>query len=334
MSRTAISLLAAGVLLFVGVLVSQGLAAVLATLALAGWGLTGVALFHLLPLGLDAAAIRVLLAGGARRARMWDALLARWIGESVNSLMPAGQIGGPLLMIRQLSQRGTPAADAAAAITVSTTFQIFAQVVFALTGVAALWWRARHAALGSAAALPALVASGVLALLIAAFYLLQRRGLLGRTMRLALRFAGERDWSRMLDRADAIDMSVKSMHGRRAQVAASFALSLLGWIAGTGEVWLILRLLGSGVGWGDALMLESLGQAIRGAAFAIPGSLGVQEGGYLLLAPLAGLSPDVALALSLAKRARELLLAVPGLVCLHLSGRALRRRAACAPARE
>ena len=40
--------------------------------------------------------------------------------------------------------------------------------------------------------------------------------------------------------------------------------------------------------WGDALLLESLGQAIRGAGFAIPGSLGVQEGGYLLLAPLVG----------------------------------------------
>src|SRR5256885_13205823 len=62
-------------------------------------------------------------AGGARRAPMVDALLARWVGESVSSLMPAGQIGGPLLMIRQLSQRGTPAPDAAAAITVSTTFQ-------------------------------------------------------------------------------------------------------------------------------------------------------------------------------------------------------------------
>jgi hypothetical protein len=54
------------------------------------------------------------------------------------------------------------------------------------------------------------------------------------------------------------------------------------------------------VGWHDALLLESVGQAIRGAAFAIPGSLGAQEGGYLLLAPLVGLPPDAALALSLA----------------------------------
>ena len=69
------------------------------------------------------------------------------------------------------------------------------------------------------------------------------------------------------------------------------------------------------------MLLESLGQAIRGAAFAIPGSLGVQEGGYLLLAPLVGLPPDAALALSLAKRAREILLGLPGLLYLHFSER-------------
>jgi uncharacterized membrane protein YbhN (UPF0104 family) len=81
------------------------------------------------------------------------------------------------------------------------------------------------------------------------------------------------------------------------------------------------------------MLLESLGQAIRGAAFAIPGALGVQEGGYLLLAPLAGLSPETALALSLAKRARELLLGVPGLLYLHLAERDWRRRrVACAGA--
>jgi uncharacterized membrane protein YbhN (UPF0104 family) len=107
-------------------------------------------------------------------------------------------------------------------------------------------------------------------------------------------------------------------------VLASFALSLIGWLVGTVEVYWILQLLRSSVSWADALILESLGQAIRGAAFAIPGSLGVQEGGYLLLAPFAGLPPDVALALSLAKRAREVLLGLPGLLYLHLSERGWR----------
>jgi hypothetical protein len=52
----------------------------------------------------------------------------------------------------------------------------------------------------------------------------------------------------------------------------------------------------------------------------------VQEAGYLLLAPLAGLQPDTALALSLAKRAREILLGVPGLLHLHASEHLWSRR--------
>src|SRR5258708_11871845 len=106
MTRAATWTLSLGVLQFIAVLVSQGLPAVVATLALAGWGLLLVALFHLVPLVLDAAAIRVLFDGGAARDSMRDAMLARWAGESANSLMPAGQIGGPGLNAPQLAPRG------------------------------------------------------------------------------------------------------------------------------------------------------------------------------------------------------------------------------------
>jgi putative membrane protein len=334
MTRAAMWLLWAGVLLFVGVLASQGLTAVFATLALAGWGLLLVALFHLLPLVLDAAAIRVLFDATAARVSLRDALLARWAGESANSLMPAGQIGGPLLVVRHLAQRGIPMQDAAAAITVSTTFQILAQIVFALIGVALLGAQASQIS-QHAVRTPLLIASGVLALLLALFYLMHRRGLFSRLTRTIARFSSKRDWSRLMSRAEAIDLALQNTYGRRRRVGASFLLSLVGWLVGTGEIYLILQLLGSAVSWGNALLLESLGQAIRGAAFAIPGSLGVQEGGYLLLAPLAGLPPDAALALSLAKRAREILLGVPGLLYLHLSERVWRRRGlACAAASE
>src|ERR1700691_391523 len=74
MTRTAASALSLGVLLFIGLLAWQGLPAVIDSLALAGWGLLLVALFHLLPLALDAAAIRVLfVAGGTAQGSMRDA---------------------------------------------------------------------------------------------------------------------------------------------------------------------------------------------------------------------------------------------------------------------
>jgi putative membrane protein len=320
MTRAATWTLSLGLLLFIGVLVSQGLAAVVATLALAGWGLLLVALFHLVPLVLDAAAIRVLFDGGAARDSMRDAVLARWAGESANSLMPAGQIGGPVLMARHLAQRGLALQDAAAAITVSTTLQTFAQIAFALLGVALLGLQASHIS-QLALRTASLIASALLAVQVGGFYWMQRRGFFSKVMRAATRFAGKRDWSQWMIQAEAIDIAVQLTYARSGPVAASFLLSLIGWLVGTGEVYLILQLIHHPVGWIDALLLESLGQAIRGAAFAIPGALGVQEGGYLLLAPLAGLPPDAALALSLAKRTRELLLGIPGLLYLHLSSR-------------
>jgi len=320
-------LLSVGVALFVGLLAWHGLGSVTATLLAAGWGLVLVAAFHLVPLAIDASAIAVLLRHGREGVRLRDTLLARWTGESVNSLLPAGQIGGPVVMVRQLSQRGMRMRDAAAAVTVSTTLQAGAQIVFAVLGMLLFSAYATHGPLRELRT-ATMIAIVVLGALVALFYVAQRRGLFGRVLRVVSKVFGKRDWSSLTDSADSVDAAVHALYRERRRAAASFALSLAGWIVGTAEVWLALRFLGHPVDWIDALLLESVGQAIRGAAFAIPGSLGVQEGGYLLLAPLVGLPPEAALALSLAKRARELLLALPGLLYLHLSERNWQRRRA------
>jgi len=325
MTRSARWLLSAGALLFIGVHASEGLSAVLSTLALAGWGLLLIAAFHLLPLILDAVAIRVLFAHSGTPTSLRDTVLTRWVGESVNSLMPAGQLGGPLLMARHLAQRGMSMDAAAAAITVSTTLQTIAQILFALTGIALLGAHSQ----GTLRTV-ALVVSAALALQVGGFYFLQQRGFFGKLTRAVTRFS-KRDWSRWVSKAEAMDQAIQLTYRRPGPVAASFLLSLIGWFVGTGEVYLIARMLAHPLSWGDALLLESLGQAIRGAAFAIPGALGVQEGGYLLLAPLVGLPPDVALAVSLAKRARELLLGVPGLLYLHFWERGAIAAAGAAP---
>jgi len=318
MNAAAKWLLTAGVLLFVAVLASQGLPVVLAMLSRAGWGLLLVALFHLLPLCIDAVAIAVLFDEGLTRGTLRSSLLTRWAGESANSLMPGGQLGGPVLMARHLAQRGMPMQEAAGVITVSTTLQTFAQILFALVGAALLGAQASHVS-EHALRTTSLVASGLLAVQVGGFYMLQRRGIFSKLIRTVTRLAGKRDWSQLMSQAQAIDISVQSIYARVGPIASSLLLSLVGWFAGTGEVYLIALLLGTPVSWSNALLLESVGQAIRGAGFAIPGALGVQEGGYLLLAPLAGLAPNAGLALSLAKRTRELLLGVPGLLYLRFA---------------
>jgi uncharacterized membrane protein YbhN (UPF0104 family) len=83
---------------------------------------------------------------------------------------------------------------------------------------------------------------------------------------------------------------------------------------GTLESWMILRAMGVPASLGVALVVESLGGAARSAGFAVPGALGVQEAGFIVVCELFGIPPDTAIALSMVKRARELLVGVPGLL--------------------
>ena len=65
---------------------------------------------------------------------------------------------------------------------------------------------------------------------------------------------------------------------------------------------------------------------IRSVAFPVPGGLGVQEGGYLVVGNLLGIPGDAAFALSLIARVRELALGIPGLVAWQvIEGRRLLR---------
>ncbi|MFX7768467.1 hypothetical protein ABTK15_20890, partial [Acinetobacter baumannii] len=53
----------------------------------------------------------------------------------------------------------------------------------------------------------------------------------------------------------------------RALVTAA-CIHLLGWMLGSFEIFLVLHQVGTHPGLGEAIVLESLGQAVRSAAFA------------------------------------------------------------------
>ncbi len=160
------------------------------------------------------------------------------------------------------------------------------------------------------------------------FYVMQRRGLFGRLSRLGSRAFARRDWSSLTVRADAIDVAIRAMYRARRLVAATFVASFAGWVVGTGEVWIALDVLGHPVAWHDALLLESVGQAIRGAAFAIPG-LARRAGRRLRAARAAGRMPlDAALALSLASASASSRSGCPASCYLHLAERHWRRHTA------
>jgi putative membrane protein len=199
------------------------------------------------------------------------------------------------------------------------------QAAFTLLGIALFALRANHGDLpgGHFHAGAALGATLLAALGLAAFVQLQRAGLPAPLRGLSTRLARSWGWPLAAGAAGLGD-ALREAYARRGAFARCALVHLAAWIVGVLEVWVGLRMLGAALSFPDAVALESLVFAVRAVAFLVPAGLGVQEGAYLLLGGLLGLPPSAALALSLLKRAREVVLGVPGVLAWQvLEGRRL-----------
>ncbi|MCU0839108.1 MAG: flippase-like domain-containing protein [Rhodospirillales bacterium] len=311
MKRPLLLMLTLGVVLFVVIVVAHGIDDVAAALAAAGvFGIGMVVIAHAAPLAFDIAAWLAVLPRPHRRPLRQIAPM-RWYAEAINTLLPVAQVGGEFVRAQLLARRGVPGPMAGASVVVDMAATIVSLIAFTLIGVGLLL--ARSGAEDSALRLALGIA--VFATICGILYLCHRSGLLLRLGReLERRVAASGRGGATLTQMVLLDRCVRRLFRRRGPFAACLILHLLAWISGAGEVWLAMAALGQPVTVVDALIIESLGMAIRTAAFPIPGALGVQEGGLIVLGGLLGIDPAVALALALIKRVRELAWGVPGVV--------------------
>lgn len=301
-----------GIAAFVAVLVMNGFADIVRGVAMIGWGLVVIVLIRLAALTLAGAAWGLTL--GHRVTRPLGLYVGlRIVREAINALLPAVQVGGDIVGGRLLAQFGVPAGLAGASILVDLLLQTATQGLFAVSGLAALWLAfgdtpvVREIGGGLIVAVPAL----------GGFFLAQRLGLFAlvdRGMGMIQRFLPGLVPDRPLD----LQSGLRAIYGARGRIAGASLIHLLGWSTGILEIWLALHRMGLGASLPEALVLESLGQAVRSAAFAVPGALGIQEGGFILLGGLFGLSPAASLSLSLVKRLPDLAIGLPGLAAWQM----------------
>jgi len=324
--RLAIYVLAfAGAALFTVLLIHQGVGQVLGAFATGEWGILGVVVYHLVPLFLDAVAWWVLFPRSDRlplRQLFW----MRWIGESISALVPSAAVGGDIVRARLAAIRGASLPVAAGTVLVDITLGIFVQAGFTLLGLVLLVIATgKNSFVG-----PTLIGIVIALFAFAGFYFVQRLGIFRFLARIISRFAGSSDWQSLVQGGDTLDRTVRSLYARRRAVFACCAYTMASLIAGSGEIWLALWFLDLPDSFLNALILQSMVLTIRSAAFAVPAGLGVQEGGYLVVGSLLGISGDGAFALSLVWRAREIGLGIPALIVWQVieARRLLRTRAA------
>lgn len=302
---------AAGLALLIGLILYQGVGEVLDTVSAVGWGLAAILAFHCVSLAIDAAGWQYLI-HRPERPQFATTTRIRWISQGVNFLLPVAQVGGEFVRVRLAMLAGVSGASAGASVTADVTVGVVTQIVFTVAGLFALMQTGVLQDTTLALALAAAVA--IFTALVALFLIAQTLGLYGKMSHGLGRLIRSAKWSKIVGGAEAVDAEVRATYRRRGDLLAAALFRLLGWALGTVEVWMALYFLGHQVSWVEAFMIESMIQAIRMPAFMIPGALGVQEGGLMLLTGMIGIGPEVGLALSLLRRARELVFGIPGLV--------------------
>jgi len=303
----------AGLALAIVLFVRGDIAGVVDLLLAAGPGLIVAAIFHLAPMALNARAWQLLLPVH-ERSSLRTLTRATWIRESVNGLLPVGRIGGEVVAYRILRRSLIGRASAAASLVADMALSVVSQAGFALLGFGLL------VMLGATTlATPRLLAG--LAIMIAlgvAFALVQRAGAMSAITSVLNRLLAGR-LNAAITKSLRLDSAMREIYARRRDVAACLGWQLSGWVAGAGEIWLALYFLGHPCSVLDAVVIEALIQAISSAAFLVPGALGVQEGGFVLVGAALGIDGTAALALATARRLRDLIVFLPGLLAWQWS---------------
>jgi putative membrane protein len=354
MSKVAFAFALLGLALAVALMHRIGFSAITEVLSSAGSGIVLFVLAHALSLFAGALAWSRLMPK-ERRPGIGAVLQMRWIGESVNNLLP-GRLGGDFVRAMLAARRGLRSDEAGASVLVDVTLGLVSEIFLGALGLVLLaWLRPGPPLIG---ALSGLVLLGAVAgLAIAA----ERLGWLGELFRWVgrSRFAppGEpeavaqasapatkraqvesrRSWRaalrrRVLADGDRLDRAVRTLYGRRRALVACGLLRLVVGVAGALEVWVGAAVLGHPLSPPAALIVGSLAVLVRSIAFGVPAGLGVQEGSFVVLGRLVDLPPETALALALMCRIRELALGLPGLALWAAPGLSARSRARPRPA--
>ena len=241
-----------------------------------------------------------------RRMPLAVIVAARQLRDSTADVLPITQLGGVVFAARALVLAGLEAPAASASVIADLTTETFAQGLYVLVGVlASLSLLYKSAALspyvGAMLGGALFLSAGSLAFAIVQF-------LGGRWVdRLQDRlFAG-----RTQAQAHAFHDAVNGIYRRHGRVAMSILLQFAGWIGSGLWLWAVLTAMDVRAGLWTAIAIQALVEGLRSATVFIPASVGIQEAGYAALAPVFGLSPELGLAVSLIRRARDIVVALP-----------------------
>jgi len=231
---------------------------------------------------------------------------ARFVRDGAGELLPFLQLGGIVFGLRALG-RGRAVAIGAVSASIDGVIELAAKVPYAFAALLTLLALAPQSPLARLMSL-AVAATGAFV----AILLLARRSLSASLQGMARAISARWPTVLSLEGPDGYDVQacLHLIMSQRGRLWSAFALHLVCWVLGAAEAWLTFRLLGVDLTFWQALAIDGTVVGLRTFGWLVPAAAGVQEASYMLAAAVFGITPASAIAASLARRARDLVLGV------------------------
>lgn len=306
-------LLTAGLAGFTFLLYKLGARAVYTDISQLGWKFSFILLPYILVFALDTIGWRYAFHDYTPKLNFLGLFGARMAGESINCITPSGYLGGEPVKAYLLKSYDVSLIDGMASVVISRTIMSVAQALFVLIGVFVALTRLQDTGLLLSVALGTVLFGLPLIILISVS---KKKGLFTAVYNLLKRF-NINIWFLEESHLKELDENISQFYSTNKRgFYLCFAYYFLGWLAGVIEVYLILTLLGVPIDPLGALIIESLFTVARTAASFIPGSLGGQEGGVVLIFMTLHLTMQAGMSFCVIRRIREALWIGAGLLVL------------------
>lgn len=282
--------------------------------------MTAILLPSLLMYVLEAYGWRVTLGRWAKGIAFWRVLAIRSAGEVVNMTTPTAYVGGEPLKAYLLTRQGVPLVEGLASVVTAKTTMTIAQILFILAGIGLGFWLLGSEGSAGQTITAGLVTVGLLLFGVGAFVVIQRQGMFTWMLRILRRLGLRLEFLESREQTlRELDRTIGDFYGRRRSAFLfSTGLFFLGWLAEALEVFVIVLCLGQPITILSAVAIGALSVFIKGGTFFIPGSLGAQDAGNLLLLTAFGYGEVTGMTFALLRRFREFVWIALGLVCLTI----------------
>jgi uncharacterized protein (TIRG00374 family) len=246
--------------------------------------------------------------------------------KAIQMITPSIAQAGELLRIHLLRSAGVSADVSTASVVAAKTTIMIAELLFIALGLAVAPTLLTHE---KSLSISVGIGLFLMSLLIVGILLWQRIGLFAPAIWLSRRL---KVLTAFLDRHKDVLVSTDAILKRYLNEGRRFVLScavnFLGWLASVIEVWLFLSILGLSHDMVTALLVQVwLNIVVRLTGF-VPGNLGTQEAGAVMIFSILGFAPESAIAFAVLRRVRQLVWTAAGLGILTQASRTSRSKVA------